>query len=87
MEYTKQKLKDATKCVKCGHLPMLIHYDYDMWYIQCSNSTCTKYGQYEMLGKTRESAIEQWERANRPINRYYQKELKNATDGKQSTDS
>ena len=85
MEYTKQPLKDATKCVGCGHTPIAIHYDYDMWYIQCGNPDCTKYGKYLFLGQTKDLAVEQWERANRPINRYYQKRKKDESDGQQPT--
>ena len=86
MEYTRERIKDASCCVGCGHKPVAIHYDYDMWYIECGNRNCTKYGKYLFLGQTKQLALEQWQKANRPINRYYQKRLRDETNDTESTD-
>ena len=86
MEYTRELLKDAAPCVGCGHKPVAIHYDYDMWYIVCGNRECTKYGKYLFLGQTKQLAVEQWQKSNRPINRYYQKRKKNENNGAEPKD-
>lgn len=53
-------------CVYCGRKPRIIHYDTNMWYVECE---CGKHPKYEFLGSDRKIAIERWEYANRPMNR------------------
>jgi hypothetical protein len=86
MEYKRERLKGANRCAKCGHEPIAIHYDYDMWYIECGNKECDKYDKYLFLGQTKELAAEQWNKANRITNRGNKKGYKNENNGTKSTD-
>ena len=58
-----------SKCVYCGSEPVVIHYDSDMWYVECSNPNCTKHGKYAIFGFREKIAIDQWEYLNRPLDR------------------
>lgn len=50
------------KCIHCGKKPHIIHYDENMWYVECD---CGKHPKYEYLGSTKQVAIDRWEYANR----------------------
>ena len=58
-----------SNCIYCGKKPHIIHYDTDMWYVECGNKECHKHLKYSYLGFRREIAIDQWNYANRPMNR------------------
>lgn len=65
----------SSKCIFCGAEPKVIHYDTNMWYVECSNRACQKHGKYEYLGMSEKVALERWEYKNRPIQRTsYKKE-------------
>lgn len=84
----KEKEQIICKCVYCGAEPKIIHYDSDMWYVECSNQECHKHLKYAYLGLRRELAIEQWNYVNRPINRTPPKrKKKNETDDIQPTNA
>ena len=55
------------KCVFCGSKAKIIHYEADLWYVECSNKTCDKHPRYAYMGFRRYAAIEQWNWANRPL--------------------
>lgn len=61
--------KKIAKCVFCGSLPNVIHYDKDMYYVVCSNPECIKHDRFAYLGRTEATAIESWNFINRPMNR------------------
>ena len=67
---------DSEPCVGCGCKPVIYQYDYNIWYVQCSNPHCRKFDKYEFLGSSRTAAIHQWVQGNRPIMRYFQKKKK-----------
>lgn len=77
---TKEFCKDTYSCVGCGAKPYVFHYDYNMWYAECSNPDCKKFVRWSCLGASKRLALEAWESMNRPINRYYQKDKKDADD-------
>lgn len=58
--------EELLPCVYCGGQPRIIHYDTNMWYVQCH---CDKHLQYEFLGCDESIAIERWNYANRIMNR------------------
>lgn len=57
--------KIPNNCVFCGGKARIIHFDDNMWYVQCANPSCKKHDKYAYLGNTRNNAIEQWNFANR----------------------
>lgn len=61
--------KTAEKCVFCGNFPNAIHYEADLWYYECSCRTCEKHPRYAYMGFRQGAAKEQWDWANRHINR------------------
>lgn len=68
----KETLSDVTPCVFCGSKPYLLHYGSNMYYVICPNPECkihNKFGTYNFLGATQKLAVEQWEFANRSLNR------------------
>lgn len=68
----KEILSNVTPCIFCGSKPCCFHYGSNMYYIICPNPECKihiKFGTYNFLGATKKLAIEQWEFANRPLNR------------------
>lgn len=68
----KDFVTDITPCIFCGSTPYCFHYGSNMYYIICSNPECkihNKFGTYNFLGATKKLAVEQWEFANRPLNR------------------
>lgn len=87
MEYTRELLKDAACCVKCGSRPVAVHYDYDMWYVVCSNNQCKKHDKYTFLGCGKDIAVKSWNDSNRGIKKCFnrnvpKKRKKNETDSK-----
>lgn len=66
------------KCIFCGKMPRIIHYDKNMWYVECD---CGNHPKYEYLGFTQQGAEERWEYANRPINRTPPKRKENESKG------
>lgn len=69
MERGAEIIKDATPCAKCKHKPVIIHYDIDMYYARCSNPACKRFGNYDLLGRSKETALKAWELSNRPMAR------------------
>lgn len=63
-------------CVFCGAEAKVIHFDENMWYVQCSNIACNKHDKYAYLGSFRGAAVEQWNYINRPISRISTKKKK-----------
>lgn len=61
--------KTADNCVFCGSKPLVVHYEADLWYYECGNKHCDKHPRYQYMGFRQSSAKEQWNFANRPINR------------------
>ena len=57
--------KVANDCIFCGGKARIIHFDDNMWYIQCSNISCKKHDKYAYLGCTKGIAIERWNYINR----------------------
>lgn len=57
------------KCVFCGGEANIIHFDRNMWYVQCANPECKKHDKYAYLGSTKNSAVDQWNFINRPMDR------------------
>lgn len=55
----------ANKCIFCGSEAKIVHFDRNMWYVQCSNHECKKHDKFAFLGNTRNNAIEQWNFSNR----------------------
>lgn len=53
-------------CCKCGKMPIIKQEAGNLYYVICR---CHKWDRYEHLGATRNSAIERWNDANRPIQR------------------
>lgn len=68
-EYTTEIDNTLSKCVYCGKPAKVIHYDWDIWYVECSNCECHKHLPYAYMGLKRNMAVDNWEYANRPINR------------------
>ena len=68
--------KIANKCVFCGSDATIIHFDRNMWYVQCSNSGCKKHDKYAYLGSTKNLAIDAWNFINRQLNRTSTKKKK-----------
>lgn len=73
--------KDAEKCVFCGEKPICVHYEADLWYYECSNRECDKHPRYAYMGFRKTSAQEQWNYANRSINRTPSKKGKKNENG------
>lgn len=57
----------AEKCIFCGSKANVIHYESDLWYVECSNKCCEKHQKYAYIGFRKPTAIEQWNYANRPL--------------------
>ena len=57
--------KIPNDCIFCGSKARIIHFDRNMWYIQCSNPDCKKHDKYAYLGNTKDNAVEQWNFMNR----------------------
>ena len=55
----------ANKCVFCGGEARIIHFDKNMWYVQCSNPSCKKHDKFSYLGSCRNNAVDQWNFSNR----------------------
>ena len=67
-EYTTEIDKTLSKCCYCGSTAKIIHYDWDIWYVECSNLNCKKHLPYAYMGLKKNIAIDNWEYANRKIN-------------------
>lgn len=52
-------------CIFCGSEARIIHFDRNMWYIQCSNPDCKKHDKYAYLGSTKNASIDAWNFNNR----------------------
>ena len=72
--------KTPYNCVFCGSKAHIIHFDRNMWYVVCTNPSCNKHDKYAYLGLTKNTAIEQWNFINRPMNRTSTKKRKKDED-------
>ena len=71
----------AVKCCFCGSKPKIIHYEDNLWYVECPNKECDKHPRYAYMGFRKPAAIEQWNWANRPIQRKVVKKGEKDEDG------
>ena len=65
-----KKIFDGVPCCYCGSKPMILRYEADLYYVECSNPGCKKHTPYSCVGFRPEGAKTQWEYENRPIKRY-----------------
>lgn len=59
----RKEMERVNNCVFCKSKPVVIHYSYNMWYVQCKG--CDKHDLYAYLGSSEAAAIEQWNFMNR----------------------
>lgn len=64
----------AVPCVYCGNMPIILRYEADLYYAQCSNLQCKKHNDYDFVGMRPSVAIDRWNLGNRKIN--YKKKTK-----------
>ena len=57
--------KIPVDCIFCGSKARVVHYDSNMWYIQCSNQDCKKHDKYAYLGSTQSASVDAWNFNNR----------------------